>query len=544
MSDSDQNTNAITEQQRREQLANLNLNVDESITAVDDSEDVLPIDHINSLKNKNDDSEVHVANETIFNGQDENGEITDNFETFDKLQATDVSNEILEDVVDDISNGIVADFSKNIATYVTEVCKFDEKYEREQNSESSETHDKESASSGSETNENFTEKATLQNVEQLRENKDESNSQHLTTDNQEVNKCETTAINPDSVKENDVKDECVKVEKTEKKDGEEGEDGYLDLLGNGLLKRKVLEGVDVEDIKPYHGEVVTVNTSGRLQDGSIVDSLTEFTFYVGEGDVIQAWDLGVMTTKVGQTIELITDPKYAYGELGRDPDIPPNATITYTIKLIKKDEAPDLHKLDIDERLSMGEQKRERGNTLFTRNDFAGAINSYNKALKILESGSLQGTPEKLQTLADCRLKCSNNMAACQLKVEAYDAAIKSCLCVLDLQPDNVKALFRIGKAYTAKGETKNGIQYLQKALKLEPDSKVIKQEIRKLSQKISKETELEKDMYKKMLGTKTRSTPEPFENKNKSWKSWAFAGGAVAALVAAGLAAYRYGHH
>lgn len=33
--------------------------------------------------------------------------------------------------------------------------------------------------------------------------------------------------------------------------------------------------------------------------------------------IFVAWDLGVMTTKVGQTIELITDCKYAYGELGR-----------------------------------------------------------------------------------------------------------------------------------------------------------------------------------------------------------------------------------
>jgi len=31
-------------------------------------------------------------------------------------------------------------------------------------------------------------------------------------------------------------------------------------------------------------------------------------------------------------------------------------------------------------------------------------------------------------------------------QVEAYDAAILSCLSVLDLQPENVKALFRLGK--------------------------------------------------------------------------------------------------
>lgn len=529
MSDSDQSSNAITEEQRKQELTKLN--VDESVTAIDSDGDDPNVNGVTN-KNRNPVKESAVEGQTSHAQSNDEKLINGESLNSDHLQSKDVPNQVLEDVVDDISKGIVEDFSKNIATYVTEVCRFDEKYEKEQISDSSETQDKESASSGSEVTEGSSEHITnLQN-----ESKDESSAQ--TSETQEVGEKETIPLNPDNVKENDVKDECIKEEKKD-----EDKDGYLDLLGNGLLRRKVVEGDDIDDIKPYHGEIVTINTSGHLQDGTIIDTFTHFTFAVGEGDVIQAWDLGVMTTKVGQTIELITDSKYAYGELGRKPDIPSNATITYTIKLLKKEEAPDLNKLDMDQRLSMSEQKRERGNALFVRNDFPGAINSYNKAIKILESGSLQGSPEKLQSLADCRLKCCNNMAACQLKVEAYDAAILSCLSVLDLQPENVKALFRLGKAYTAKGATKNGIQYLQRALKLEPDSKVIKQEIRKLMQKINKETELEKDMYKKMMGTKTAPVEASSQTQSKSWK-WAFAGGAVAALVAAGMAAYRYGNH
>ena len=537
MSDSDQSSNAITEEQRKQQLTNLN--VDESVTALDSDGDDPNVNGVTN-KNRNPVKESPVEGQTSHAQSNDEKLINGESLNSDHLQSKDVPNQVLEDVVDDISKGIVEDFSKNIATYVTEVCRFDEKYEKEQINDSSENQDKESASSGSEVTEGSSEHITnLQN-----DSKDESSAQTSETLTQEVGEKETTPLNPDNVKENDVKDKCLKEDKKEsgvKK--EEDTDGYLDLLGNGLLRRKVVEGDDIDDIKPFHGEIVTINTSGKLEDGTIIDTFTESTFAVGEGDVIQAWDLGVMTTKVGQTIELITDSKYAYGELGRKPDIPSNATITYTIKLLKKEAAPDLNKLDIDQRLSMSEQKRERGNALFARNDFPGAIHSYNKAIKILESGSLQGSPEKLQSLADCRLKCCNNMAACQLKVEAYDAAIISCLSVLDLQPENVKALFRLGKAHTAKGATKNGILYLQRALKLEPDSKVIKQEIRKLLQKINKETEIEKNMYKKMMGTKIAPVETSSQTQSKSWK-WAFAGGAVAALVATGMAAYRYGNH
>lgn len=44
------------------------------------------------------------------------------------------------------------------------------------------------------------------------------------------------------------------------------------------------------------------------------------------------------------------------------------------------------------------------------------------------------------------KVKCLNNMAAAQLKLDHYEAALRSCVSVLAHQPDNVKALFRKGK--------------------------------------------------------------------------------------------------
>lgn len=46
----------------------------------------------------------------------------------------------------------------------------------------------------------------------------------------------------------------------------------------------------------------------------------------------------------------------------------------------------------------------------------------------------------------DIKVKCLNNLAASQLKLERYDVARKSCILALEHQPDNVKALFRMGK--------------------------------------------------------------------------------------------------
>jgi tetratricopeptide (TPR) repeat protein len=51
----------------------------------------------------------------------------------------------------------------------------------------------------------------------------------------------------------------------------------------------------------------------------------------------------------------------------------------------------------------------------------------------------------ELQEILEDALKVHNNLAAAQLKCEAYDAALTSVENVLRCQPQNVKALFRKG---------------------------------------------------------------------------------------------------
>lgn len=50
-----------------------------------------------------------------------------------------------------------------------------------------------------------------------------------------------------------------------------------------------------------------------------------------------------------------------------------------------------------------------------------------------------------LQDLLEDRMKVYNNLAASQMKTQAFDAALESVENVLSFQPKNVKALFRKG---------------------------------------------------------------------------------------------------
>ena len=48
--------------------------------------------------------------------------------------------------------------------------------------------------------------------------------------------------------------------------------------------------------------------------------------------------------------------------------------------------------------------------------------------------------------MQDYRVKCLNNLATAQLKLEQCDEALLTSRDVLTLEPNNVKALFRTGK--------------------------------------------------------------------------------------------------
>ena len=89
---------------------------------------------------------------------------------------------------------------------------------------------------------------------------------------------------------------------------------------------------------PNIGQLVTVNYTGFLEDGTVFDSSRErntpFSFNIGEGRVIQGWDEGVATMSVGSNRLLIIPADLAYGESGVPGVIPPNATLIFDVELL------------------------------------------------------------------------------------------------------------------------------------------------------------------------------------------------------------------
>ncbi|XP_030645977.1 peptidyl-prolyl cis-trans isomerase FKBP4 [Chanos chanos] len=116
----------------------------------------------------------------------------------------------------------------------------------------------------------------------------------------------------------------------------EGED-ITPKKDGGVLKLIKKEGTGTE--LPMTGDKVFVHYVGTLLDGTQFDSSRDrgekFSFELGKGQVIKAWDIGVATMRIGEICQLICKPEYAYGAAGSPPKIPPNATLVFQVELFE-----------------------------------------------------------------------------------------------------------------------------------------------------------------------------------------------------------------
>jgi peptidylprolyl isomerase len=105
---------------------------------------------------------------------------------------------------------------------------------------------------------------------------------------------------------------------------------------SGLKYFDLIEG---EGEMPVPGQIVVVHYTGWLQDGTKFDSSLDrgepFAFDLGAGMVIEGWEEGVATMKVGGKRQLVIPSELGYGDTGAGGTIPPGATLIFEIELLE-----------------------------------------------------------------------------------------------------------------------------------------------------------------------------------------------------------------
>jgi FKBP-type peptidyl-prolyl cis-trans isomerase len=116
-----------------------------------------------------------------------------------------------------------------------------------------------------------------------------------------------------------------------------------------MTRTKNASGLEYEIIQPGSGvspsagKEVTVHYTGWLdvngEKGQQFDSSltrgTPFVFVIGVHQVIQGWDEGVMTMKIGEKRRLYIPAKLGYGARGAGAIIKPNSNLIFEVELLK-----------------------------------------------------------------------------------------------------------------------------------------------------------------------------------------------------------------
>ncbi|XP_075220398.1 AH receptor-interacting protein [Lycorma delicatula] len=153
-----------------------------------------------------------------------------------------------------------------------------------------------------------------------------------------------------------------------------------------------------------------------------------------------------------------------------------------------------------EERKAAVPRLREEGNELYRKNCPSEAANKYAQAIGFVDQLMLKEKPhdEEWNELNQMKIPLLLNYSQCMLQNNDYYAVIEHCTTVLKSEPDNVKALFRRGKAHIGAWNITEAKADLERVKKIDPKlSSSVDSQLSLLSLKVKEKELQEKGNFK-----------------------------------------------
>ncbi|EZA56317.1 AH receptor-interacting protein [Ooceraea biroi] len=189
-------------------------------------------------------------------------------------------------------------------------------------------------------------------------------------------------------------------------------------------------------------------------------------------------------------------------ELIRNPQ-----DLEFTIELIKvilpNEYEKESWQMTEDEKLENIPYLKEKGNALFREKKYESASEEYAKAIGMLEQLILAEKPNDKEWLSLNQMKVPLllNYSQCKLFSKEYYSVIEHCTTVLKTEPDNVKALYRRGKAYIGAWDETNAIRDLRRAAELDPSLRnTVERELQAFAAAVREKDNAQKEKLSKMF--------------------------------------------
>nr|ACU23419.1 unknown [Glycine max] len=226
--------------------------------------------------------------------------------------------------------------------------------------------------------------------------------------------------------------------------------------------------------------------------------------------------VGVASMKAGERALVRVGWELGYGEEGSFsfPNVPPKADLVYEVELIGFDETKEgkaRSDMTVEERIGAADRRKMDGNALYQEEKLEEAMQQYEMAIAYMGDDFMFQLFGKYRDMAlAVKNPCHLNMAACLIKLNRYEEAIGQCNTVLGEDENNVKALFRRGKARATFGQTDAAREDFLKATKYAPQDKAIAKELRLLAEHDKAVYQKQKEIYKGIFGPRPQPVPKP----------------------------------
>lgn len=227
------------------------------------------------------------------------------------------------------------------------------------------------------------------------------------------------------------------------------------------------------------------------------------------------FSIGVSNMKSGERALLHVGWELGYGKEGSFsfPNVPPMADIIYEVELIGFDEAKEgkaRSDMTVEERIGAADRRKMDGNVFFKEEKLEEAMQQYEMAIAYMGDDFMFQLHGKYHDMAlSVKHPCHLNMAACLIKLKRYEEAIGQCNIVLGEDQNNVKSLFRRGKARAELGQTDDAREDFLKAQKYAPEDKAITRELNLLAEHDKALYRKQKEIYKGIFGPRPEPRPK-----------------------------------
>jgi len=259
---------------------------------------------------------------------------------------------------------------------------------------------------------------------------------------------------------------------------------------DGSVMKKVVKAGEGYDT-PAEGTTVTVDYC--LKDGeTVVEEKKDAQFIIGDEMVPLGIDEMVASMKKGEEARAILKGCPEKG-IAADHKLICTATLKEFVK------AKASYELKADELIPAAEACRQEGNKFYTQKRVTIAEKRYKRALGFLDAEYSMNAEQKAAA-KKAKIPCHLNIAACEMYLKNYRAAVDACNKALEIDSVNAKARLRKAKALFNMHEWEDAKALLEILVDDEPENAEAKKELASVKKAMHDDEVKQRGHYKNMF--------------------------------------------